>query len=213
MPQKKLNVFSAKRTIYNQLKTTNIKQSVMKNKDSLHDELNDQAPFLNTLKKGQDGYQVPANYFDNLEAAVFHQLDAIGAARKPKPATARPSFWQLMQQLWQPRIALAFAGILTLAFAAWWYFAPSTTEAPVDLAATQISVDDAEAYLMDNLMELEPEHIALVLPEESLPAITLDLPATRQEKTAPATELELSADDLEKLLRDMTDEELKDLML
>lgn len=185
----------------------------MKNKDSLHDELNDQAPFLNTLKKGQDGFRVPANYFDNLEAEVFRQLDAIGATRKPSPATARPSFWQLMQQLWQPRIAVAFAGICTLALAAWWYFTPAPADAPVDLAATQISVDDAEAYLMNNLMELEPEHIAMVLPEESLPAITLDLPTTKQEKTAPATELELNPDDLEKLLQDMTDEELKDLML
>lgn len=186
----------------------------MKNKDRLHDELNEQAPFLNTLKKEQDGYQVPADYFDNLEAAVFRQLDAIGATRKPKPATARLSFWQFMQQLWQPRIALAFAGILTLAFAAWWYFAPSTTEPSGELtAAAQISADDAEAYLMNNLMELEPEHIAMVLPEESLPSITLELPVTKQAKSDPATKLEFSPDDLEKLLQDMTDEELKDLML
>ena len=185
----------------------------MKNEDRLHDELNEQAPFLNTLKQGQDGYQVPANYFDNLEAEVFRQLDAIGATRKPRPATARPSFWQFMQQLWQPRVALSFAGLITIALAAWWYFAPSQTDASADLMAAQISVDDAEAYLMDNLMELEPEHIAMVLPEESLPAITLDLPSPQKEKNNPAIELQLSPDDLENLLQDMTDEELKDLML
>jgi len=203
--------------MYKHLKTAQTKQSVMKNKDRLHDELHHQAPFLNELKKGQDPYRVPADYFDKLEPAVYRQLEAIGATRKPATRTAgQTSFWQILQKLWRPRVALALAGVLAVVVAAWWYFAATPAGTPGELAAAKITADDAEAYLLDNLMELDPGHIALVLPEESLPPITIDLaPGNNQQNARPASpeELQLSPEDLDNLLRDMTDEELKDLML
>jgi hypothetical protein len=187
----------------------------MKNKDRLLDELNEQAPFLNKLKKGQDGYRVPADYFDGLEADVFRQLDAIGATRKPLASASRPSLWQVLQSLWQPRIALAFAGVLAIALSAWWYFqAADSTAGTAEFAAAKISADDAEAYLMANLMELDPQHIAMIMPEESLPTITIEAPATTDPGAQAAPiEFELSPEELDNLLLDMTDEELKELML
>lgn len=191
----------------------------MKKKDHLHDELNKEAPLLNTLREKGAGFRVPAEYFEQLESDVFRQLDAIGARRKPATGGATGTGWWLpFQQLWQPRFALAFAGVLTLALAAWWYFRPHTAQsnAPEIAAAVPVTAEDAAAYLMDNLMELDPALIALALPSpDDLPAITLE-PVENPEPEATekqAQEIEISTEDLENLLRDMSDEELKNLMM
>lgn len=63
----------------------------MKKEDRLQDELNEQAPLLNSLRGGGSGLQVPDGYFEELETSVFRQLDALGAKRKPlvSPQTGR----------------------------------------------------------------------------------------------------------------------------
>lgn len=185
----------------------------MKEQQDLYDELQEQAPFLAPLKKKGDGLRVPEGYFDNLEADVFRQLDALGARPNPAafPAHRRDtSWWQALQRLWQPRLALAFAGVLALALAAWWTFGPAPAAPQPDLAAA-LSAEDMEAYLLDNLLELEPEQIALALPAEEWPPILVDQPG----HTAPAAgqhEIQISPGELENLLRDMSDEELEELL-
>lgn len=189
----------------------------MKKEDRLQDELNEQAPLLNSLRGGGSGLQVPDGYFEELETSVFRQLDALGAKRKPlvSPQTGR-SWWQWLQHLWQPRFALALAGVVTISLTAWWYFRPQTAVFPESqIAAIPLTADDAEAYLLDNLMELEPEQLALALPAENLPVIAIE-PAENANNSSPEIkhrEIELSHDDLEDILRDMTDEELEDLMM
>ncbi len=185
----------------------------MKERQDLHDELQEQAPFLAPLKKAGDGLRVPQGYFDNLEADVFRQLDALGA--RPNPA-AFPlhrrdiSWWQALQRLWQPRLALALAGVLALALVAWWTFGPNPAVPQPDVAAA-LSAEDMEAYLLDNLLELEPEQIALALPAEEWSPVILDQPRP----TTPAAgqqEIQISPEELEKLLREMSDEELEELL-
>lgn len=183
-------------------------------KDELHDELREHAPFLNELRQKDGGMRVPEGYFNNLEDEVFRQLDAIGARRQTAAfarTKAQRSWWQWAQWLWQPRMALAVAGVLALALAAWWYFGPSENAGPA-IAETAISAEDAEAYLLSNPHEFEPEQIALVLPADELPPITLDHNAGNRNPAAPKNELQLSPDDLDALLRDMTDEELEELL-
>lgn len=183
-------------------------------KDELHDELREHAPFLNELRQKDGGLRVPEGYFNNLEDDVFRQLDAIGARRQTAAfarTKAQRSWWQWAQWLWQPRMALAVAGVLTLALAAWWYFGPSDNAGPA-IAAAAISEEDAEAYLLNNPHEFEPEQIAMVLPADELPPISLE-PANGNRNTGAAkNELQLSPDDLDALLRDMTDEELEELL-
>lgn len=184
----------------------------------MHDELGEHAPFLNDLRKKEDGLRVPEGYFDGLEADVFRQLDAIGARRKPaafdKAKEAR-SWWQWLESLWHPRTALAVAGVLAVAIAGWWYFSADTTQnAGENLVAATISAEDAEAYLIDNLLEFEPNQIAMILPEDELPPISLEpvTGTTPQDATSPKRDLQISTEDLEDLLRDMTDEELEELL-
>ncbi len=79
----------------------------MKDRENLHDELEEQAPFLRPLKEAGDGLRVPDGYFDQLESEVYRQLDALGA--RPNPAAfpsgrRETSWWQALQRLWQPRL-------------------------------------------------------------------------------------------------------------
>ncbi|MBK6932014.1 MAG: hypothetical protein IPH12_14570 [Saprospirales bacterium] len=189
----------------------------MKKQDRLHDELNEQAPFLNGLRKKSDGFRVPADYFSQLESEVFRQLEAIGAQRKPENNGTVRGGWRLtLLQLWQPRLALAFAGALAVILVAWWYVRPQTQNAAApDIAASTVTADDAAAYLLDNWMELEPTQIAVAMPQDDLPAITLEEAGNQSPETKEnqQSELEISTEDLENLLRDMSDEELKNLIM
>lgn len=181
-------------------------------KDELHDELNEHAPFLNELRQKGDGMRVPADYFDTLNDSVFRQLDAIGARRKPAAfikTKAQRSWWQWMQYLWQPRFALASAVLLSLALAGWWYF---SKPAEPEIAVAAISAEDAEAYLMDNLLELDQNQIAMILPADEMLHISIDAEPVPADTKTNKQELQLSPEDLEDLLRDMTDEELEDLL-
>ena len=185
----------------------------MKEQQDLYDELRDQAPFLAPLKKNGDGLRVPEGYFDKLETDVFRQLDALGA--RPNPAAFPPnrrdtSGWQALQRLWQPRLAIAFAGVLALALAAWWTFGPAPATPQPDLD-TALSAEDMEAYLLDNLLEFEPEQLALALPAEEWSPVILDQPGPAT-PAAGQQEIQISPDELENLLREMSDEELEELL-
>ncbi len=187
----------------------------MKEKDRLSEELGKHAPSLQPLLEQDKGLRVPADYFDQLEAGVFRQLDAIGAKPQPLPQRTPAHWWQVLQGLFQPRLALAFAGVVAIALAAWWYFSPSPAAEPaLTIAAADISPDDAEAYLMDNLLELDPEQIAFALPGDELPFITIQTPETNNpgEQNAATHELQISPKDLDNLLKDMSDDELEELL-
>ena len=181
-------------------------------KDKLHDELREHAPFLNELRQKGDGLRVPDEYFDNLEDDVFRQLDAIGARRKPAAfakTKQERSWWQWTQYLWQPRLALAAATMIAVALSGWWYFNKSAGPGTV---VANISAEDAEAYLLDNLLELDPHQIAMVLPAEELPHISIEAGTAPQDTKTDKQELQISPEDIENLLRDMTDEELEELL-
>lgn len=181
-------------------------QEVMKSKQQLQDELNEHAPGLNAFRHKDSGMRVPEGYFDSLEASVFAQIEAIGATRRPVVTPKqRLSWWQFLQSLWQPKVALAFAGMLAVVFAAWWFWGKSAADAPY----AHITPEDAENYLRENLMELEPEQLAVVLPAEQSPAIMLE----NADGTPTEEPLHLSPEDLEHMLRDLSDEELDQLIL
>ncbi|MFN0013817.1 MAG: hypothetical protein ACKVU2_04660 [Saprospiraceae bacterium] len=180
----------------------------MKNKQALNDELDESAPFLKDFRGQADGYRVPEGYFESVEESVYRQIEAIGATRRPPVRKPAPSMWQVMQGLWHPRTAMALAAVFAVVFAAWWFWRPAVSNLQDDLYA-QISAEDAEAYLMTNLMELEPELLAAVLPADHTPDIMLE-PADESTGEGP---INLSPEDLDHLLRDLSDEELDQLIL
>lgn len=191
------------------MKTELKNQSVMKNKDLLNDELDEAAPFLKDFRGKADGFRVPEGYFESLEDSVYRQIEAIGATRRPPVRKSSPSLWQVLQSLWQPRTALVLAGIVVLVLAARVFvFSPQTDVAD---AVALVSAEDAEAYLLNNLMEMEPEQLAAVLPADTDQEPTFLL----EHSGEPTTEdpIRLSPKDLDHILRDLSDDELDQLIL
>jgi hypothetical protein len=169
----------------------------------LEDELKDLSPWLRDIRKGPKGggFTVPPDYFDRMEDSVFQQLDALGARRRPAAAPPREPWWS---RLFRPSLVLAFGALAALALALWCWRQPREA-APANLpfATTELTVEDAEAYLLENVLDLEPELLAAQLPaEETAPA---------PQKAQPA-ELEISTEDLEQLLDEMSEEELEELL-
>ncbi|MEQ1746907.1 MAG: hypothetical protein ABMA02_15850 [Saprospiraceae bacterium] len=180
----------------------------MKNKQALNDELDESAPFLKGFRGQADGYRVPEGYFESVEDSVYRQIEAIGATRRPPVRKPAPSMWQVMQGLWHPRTAMALAAVFAVVFAAWWFLGPAATNKPDDLYA-QISAEDAEAYLLTNLMELEPEQLAAALPVEQTSSVLLE---HADENTAEEP-INLTPGEIDHLLRDLSDDELDQLIL
>jgi len=184
-------------------------QKNMKKKDDLHDELAEHAPWLRDFADKKDSLRVPPDYFASVEDSVFQQLTAIGAMRQPPAPKPRPSLWQMLQALWQPRLALAIAGTLAVLLAAWWLFRPVETVRRIEQEHPIVTAEDVETYLLENPMVLELDQLVAALPNDQLPVVLLDpLPSDVSELP-----IHLSPEDLENLLRDITSEELNNLIL
>lgn len=189
-----------------------------KDQSSIDQELRDLSPFLHELHSKDDGFRLPENYFVGLEEQVFQQIDALGARRKPAPPTVRTGFWNSLAWLWQPRVAVAFSILLLAAFAVWWMWQPkpSVTEINTPLASQiELTPEELEAYVMENVADFEPEQLALlaIAEDESTEPPKTPAPKTnssaRNEKAGPD---DLSPEELELLLDDLTDEEIEQML-
>lgn len=174
--------------------------------DFLNDEL---PPFLKDLKEKGDGFNVPEGYFEELEDAVFDRLNAVGDLGKPvyKPVKTR----RLFPLFIRPGVSLALAAALALILTAVWFVRQPTTPVQENaFASTDLTEDDIETYVLENLHEFEPEQLASLTPD--VPEEEPELPAATPDKKSKSAIDELHPDDLEKVLDEMTDEELEDIL-
>lgn len=179
-----------------------------KDKESLQNELRELSPWLHAQKNQADGFQTPTGYFEQLQEQVFEKLDADGGRRKPGSLSSSGRLRSLFGGLYQARLGIAVAAALTLVLGAWWFFRPAPEAAAV--ASVELSAEDAEAYLLENLLEFDAEQLAMQLPGDE--AVDPEaLPAEGQNpKTAPPNDA--VPEELEQLLNDMSDEELEELL-
>lgn len=187
-----------------------------KDKELLDQELGDLAPFLRDLRGKDDGFRMPERYFDSLDEEVFKQIDAIGARRKVNDsdrATGRG--W--LSALWQPRVALALGTVVLVVLAAWWWLRPQPAAAPevLPLASIELTPEELEAYVLDNVTDFEPEQLAALAVLDDEPAEPAG--ATQPQSSKPAKKSRVDTDDLspeelEILIDDLTDEELEKML-
>ncbi len=177
----------------------------------LKDELNELSPWLRDMKMREEGRQIPEGYFARMEEEVFANLESIGARRKPALAPAPAMAW--WQRLLQPRMALALGSVAALVAAGWWFWAgPTAVSRPEHIAAVQevaLTVEDVEAYVAENLQEFEPEQLAEQLP---VVAVIEDPASPAAKPRKPAAPVELSPADLENLIDDLSEEELREIL-
>jgi hypothetical protein len=175
-------------------------------KENLDDELKLLSPFLHAQKKQNEGFQVPKDYFDTLEDSVFKQIDATGGRRIQSEQPAASS-WSV--RLFRPRILMAAAAVLTLLFAAIWFFKPAApTSSLAPYAHVEPSEEELERYLFDNIHEFEARQLA------SIPNEIAEVSEEHESTGTPSSsnKPELRPEDVESLLDDMSDEELEDLL-
>ena len=180
----------------------------MNKHESLDEELKGLSPWLREQKHRQPGMQVPPGYFERFEDAVFSKIEAEGATR---PAlTARSG--GLLRSIAKPRMWAAAAAVAVIAVASWWMLRPETGSAlPTETYAETLTEEEIEAYVLDNITEFDSEQLAAVepLPAEELPEAT---PGVHTEENAARAVDDISPEEMENLIQQMSEEELESLL-
>ena len=172
-------------------------------KESLDDELSEISPWLRDMKRQDDGFRVPDDYFESLEARVFARIDGEGARREPVMEAVRGGNWL------RPKMMLAAAAIFVAILAAVWLLRP---EPEVTVASTELSEEDIESYVLANAHEFEPEQLASLQPDT--PTQSSDMPesSTKMPAKSAVPGNDITPEDMEGLLDDMSDEELESIL-
>lgn len=177
-------------------------------KEKLYKELQEQAPFLKDLKQKGDGFKVPEGYFDGLEDAVFARLEASGDAGRPKIKVVKRPF--LSVSFIRPKAAMAYAAAMALVLAAVWFFRQPAAVQPLPYVSVELTEDELETYVLENLNEFEPEQLVALTPETPINTIDETVPGKPGKKSENSNELH--PDDLDKILDEMTEEELEQIL-
>lgn len=161
------------------------------------------APNLSKLKAQLEKPQLPDGYFDTLHDRVFDRLRAEGIrATEPPPARLSMSYGDRWRK-WAA--AAVFVGLTATT---WWYLQMPAPQ-PAVMATTDISTEDAEAYLLATLDVLETEELAVQ--EVDLPNPLQEQVIRKTESKATQTHITPTKTELD-LLEDLTDEDLEDLL-
>ena len=188
--------------------------------NELKDELND-LPFLRKMKEqpapqgANGGFQVPKNYFKHLPDEVLRK------AKEPVSAPVTQPNWmervaQSVASLFQPRYALAFASVLALVVAGWFFFGGNNGDEPLPIAAVQLSdISDEElfAYVSDNIGEFDRD-LVLEATGPDLPTIKPNSnPKPSLPKTAaPKPEVEEMEEYIDEVIDEIEVEDLEELL-
>lgn len=162
-------------------------------------------PTLRDLKQRGEGRSTPDGYFDGLEAAIFQKIEAAGA-RRPAHAPLR----RTIGRWW-----MAAAAAMLLGLCVWRYWPTAQTTALPD--ATEIMAveeGDVERYLIENLEEFEPEQLAMLQEEHSAtaPNTAKSADTTKNNKKTKKKTSDITPDDLENAIMEMTDQELEEIL-
>ncbi|MCB9306085.1 MAG: hypothetical protein H6565_05780 [Lewinellaceae bacterium] len=174
-------------------------------KESLDKELEGLSPKLQELRRENDGFRLPDSYFESLEEAVFSRLDAAGARRQQELTVSRG------KGLFSIRWMATAAAVLALILAAVWFFKPTPVAAPQPVARQLTEEEIIESYVLENIRDFEVEQLAALSTEHEVESS----PAPPNQQTTPkGGDLldNMSAEEMELLLKEMTDEELESLL-
>ncbi len=178
----------------------------MNKHESLEEELKSLSPWLQEQSRKQAGMQTPPGYFEHLELAIFDKIEAQNLQRPG--LTARKG--GMLRSILRPRMWAAAAAVAAIAVACWWMIRPqSDAILPVDTYAEALTDEEIEAYLLENITEFDAGQLAAVsyvdMPEQTPAAAPAPGKST---KTAD----DISPEELENLLQQMSEEELESLL-
>lgn len=172
---------------------------------NMEDELKKEAPELYKMRGQNDGFKTPDDYFDSFEDRIFARMESAGIQRNTLQAPVK----RTARRVTMPQMLMAAAAVMSLLLAAVWFFKPTPAiEHP--LASVELSEEEIETYLLENVQDFEAEQLAMLPDEEEQESIQ---PATKTPNKKSDDPLEdLSPEDVEHLLNDMTEEELEEIL-
>ncbi|MBL7825237.1 MAG: hypothetical protein JNJ57_01310 [Saprospiraceae bacterium] len=168
----------------------------------LHDPL---PPLLNELKNKEDGFHVPDHYFETFENRLFERLEQSGIERPQE----LQSFKVKTNKISRYFPVMAIAAAFTVLIAAFWFFQSNVLPTDNEIASTELTEDEIESYVLDNLHDFETEQLAMLPSEEELDIV----PPSHAPSTSPdSIEDIIAPEDVESILNDMTEEELEEIL-
>ncbi len=180
-------------------------------KELVNKELEDLATVLRDLKKQDDGFRLPDQYFEDLEESVFNKIDAMESRRRPILSARKGK--GLRQWLLRPQLMAAAAAVFVVVLAAKWFFTPKPVpaSAPAPVAAAQLTEEEMiEAYVLENIRDFDVNQLAAFSPD---PDMETGSTPRQNKKLQPHHPLDgLSPDEVDMLLKEMSDEELEKLL-
>ncbi len=177
-------------------------------KENIDDELKSISPFLKDLKGKGDGFEIPEGYFEDMEEAVFARLKSSGDLGRPTmKVVKRPGLFPLAIR---PRTAMAMAAALALILTAIWFIRQPQSVQPMPFVSSELTEDDLEYYVLENVHEFDPEQLAELTQAET-PEPNEEATSGKPKKNRSTSD-EIRPEDLEKILDEMTDEELEQIL-
>jgi hypothetical protein len=176
----------------------------MKDRDELREELKEMSPFLLYMKRKNEGFKVPKDYFRILPDELLERV-----RQEAKPVPARRSWLEqfagFFQSLLQPRYAVALVTVAVLLAAGIFLLKPDTPPTAnlplVNVTLDDISDETLQAYIYENIRYIDKN---LILETHFAGLESLPL-----QQVAPKP----SVDEMEKYLEDDLDNlDLEDLL-
>lgn len=135
----------------------------MKPDKHIKEELEQIAPLLSKMDK-EEGFQVPFNYFEDLEdeimGKVFPKTTPVYQAAKPASGLSVAGF---LRTLLKPRFAMAIATVLIVLSAGLWFINGQGSVDCTGLAC--VSADEIQLYIESNIDEFDTDLLAVGLGE------------------------------------------------
>ena len=161
----------------------------MNNKGKHSDKLPD---FLAKMKDQEEGYQVPFNYFDNLENSIMDKI--YEEKRIEEEVIEVQSIWQRLFN--KPTPVYAF-GMMALVIVALFWMIITPEE---DLSINTLTAENVEQYIDDNLEDFSYELLEDEISDVETSSLNFDIDGIDPEDIPDEYWDEIDDDDIEEYL-------------
>lgn len=176
-------------------------------KESIDDELLQTSPWLMKQRQEGDGMQMPEGYFDGLESRLMERIASEGHKRNLPMTVVKKPARRISRMQWTMAIAATLALVLT----AVWFFKPGPEPVAPATASVDLTDEEIEAYMLENVQDFDSEELAMIAPEEITHESTPETLKNSKVKTKESHE-EITPEDIDHILNDMTEEELEEIL-
>ena len=144
----------------------------MKNREEIQKELQELSPFLAKIKAQTQEPIVPENYFHALPNQIWEQIKLQPASERiVKQPGIGERFWNALQSVLQPRVAVSLATFVVVLLAGVYFFKPDSTSVVASADEQELTAEDITNYINNNIHQFDTELLMQAtadLPDQSI---------------------------------------------